>query len=267
MDSPLHFEETGSGPPLVFVAGLGGEGRFWSRQLAFFARTHRVISYDHGGCGRSAGAPANRSVESMSEDLAHLLAKLGVADAVVVGHSTGGAIAQVLAAEQPGLVSRLVLSSTWLRADRYMRELFELRLAVMKAMGPTRYAALGRILCYGPLQPTDEPTLRVEPGVDPASAGTAVAASTLANPVTLATLSTRIDALLAFDGSLYAPRVRQPVLIAGARDDMITPSYLWDELEAAYRQATRRQLDHGGHFCPQTMTDAYNATLEEFILR
>lgn len=267
MASPLHYEETGSGKPLVFVAGLGGEGRFWSRQMAFFARTHRVICYDHGGCGLSAGAPANRSVESMSEDLALLLATLDVADAIVVGHSTGGAIAQVLAAERPELVSQVVLSSTWLRADRYMRELFELRLAVMQSMGADRYAALGRFLCYGPLQPTDAPKVSKTPAFRPANPATAPPDPSPAMQATPGTLSTRIEALLAFDGTRYAPRVRQPVLIAGARDDMITPAYLWDELESAYRQATRRQLDYGGHFCPQTMTDAYNATLEEFILR
>lgn len=242
---------------MVFVAGLGGEGRFWSRQVALFSRTHHVITYDHGGCGRSSGAPVNGSVESMCDDLILLMELLGVASAVVVGHSTGGAIAQVLAANRPDLVSRVVLSSTWLRADRYMRELFALRLAVMHSLGADSYSTLGRILCYGPFEATCAPAVNGKAIQQSGGAG---------RSVSLSVLTSRVEALLEFDGTQYAQKVTQPLLIAGARDDMITPAYLWDELALSYPHARRAHLDYGGHFCPQTMTDAYNTFLTEFLV-
>ena len=49
----LYYEITGSGPPLVLAAGLGGLGSFWQPQLASLARHFTVLTYDHRGSGRS----------------------------------------------------------------------------------------------------------------------------------------------------------------------------------------------------------------------
>ncbi|MCC7327618.1 MAG: alpha/beta fold hydrolase [Burkholderiales bacterium] len=198
MNSQLHFEEMGVGPPIVFVAGLGGEGRFWSRQMAHFANTHRVICYDHRGCGRSTATDPNRTIDSMSADLEVLLCDLKVEQSIVVGHSTGGAIAQVLAADRSDLVSRVVLSSTWLRADDYMRDLFRLRIDVMRTMGPNAYAALGKILCYGPHRPTADPA-------DAASPRHVAVATPARMSIDYDTVWPRIEALLSFDGRSRAP--------------------------------------------------------------
>jgi len=46
-DALIHYEEQGSGPPLLLVPGLSGLGSFWAPQLADFARDFRVLTHDY----------------------------------------------------------------------------------------------------------------------------------------------------------------------------------------------------------------------------
>ena len=71
----------------------------------------RVVAVDTPGYGASSPVP-EPSIEAWSSAIADGLARLAVADAVVVGHHTGGVVAVELAARAPGLVRGLVLSST-----------------------------------------------------------------------------------------------------------------------------------------------------------
>lgn len=75
----------------------------------------------------------------------------------------------------------------------------------------------------------------------------------------------RIDALLAFDGSGDIASLAMPALILGARDDMIVPAFLQEELAAALPGARKTMLDSGGHFFPISRPDAFTATVAEWI--
>ncbi len=48
-DTALFYEMTGSGPPLVFAHGLGGNHLSWWQQVAHFARTHTCVTFAHRG--------------------------------------------------------------------------------------------------------------------------------------------------------------------------------------------------------------------------
>jgi len=52
-DIHLHYEERGSGAPIVFIPGLIGLGAQWSFQMQRFAQDHRAITFDHRGAGQS----------------------------------------------------------------------------------------------------------------------------------------------------------------------------------------------------------------------
>src|SRR3989338_4146734 len=84
----------------------------------------------------------------MSRDALAVMDAAEVDRAVVVGHSTGGAIAQYLAAHFPARVSAIVLSATWSHADAYFRALFETRADVLRHGGLGDYQRLGRLLCF-----------------------------------------------------------------------------------------------------------------------
>src|SRR5215510_15642231 len=75
----------------------------------------------------------------MAADVLKLMDTLGIDSAHVAGHSTGGAIGQILAEDHPARVRSLVLSATWAGPDPYFRRLFECRKAILQTMGVAAY--------------------------------------------------------------------------------------------------------------------------------
>lgn len=99
----------GIGRPLVLVHGLMGRGTTWSRQLPWLTRLGAVYTYDapwHRGCDADDHQPV--STERFVDELRTAVESVG-APAVLIGHSMGALHSWCLAADQPDLVSALVL--------------------------------------------------------------------------------------------------------------------------------------------------------------
>jgi len=113
----LNVVDEGRGPPLVFIHGLGGSYRSWEGQIEAFREEHYCIAADNRGAGNSEVVPGPYSFDIYSDDTAGICRRLGVEEAVVVGQSMGGVIAQALAIRHPRLVKGLVLVDTICFAD------------------------------------------------------------------------------------------------------------------------------------------------------
>src|SRR2546425_2111357 len=100
-DAQLWYEEAGAGPPLLLISGLNGIGSWWATQVQYLAPEFRVITHDHRGVGRSTWSEITYSVDQMAADVVRLMDALGIDSAHLVGHSTGGAIGQVIAQAHP----------------------------------------------------------------------------------------------------------------------------------------------------------------------
>lgn len=145
----LYCEIQGEGEPLLLVTGLGGNASFWTEQVPYFAQRFRVITYDHRGAGRSSMSRIAYSVDQMAEDALAVMDGLGIDKAHLVGHSTGGAIGQVIAIEQPHRLLSLVASSSWTTADAYFKRLFEVRKEAL-AHGASAYVRCGTLFQFSP---------------------------------------------------------------------------------------------------------------------
>lgn len=108
----IYFEASGAGDALVLCHGMGGNHAIWYQQVAHFARTRRVVTFDHRGFGRSTDRAGLSGPEVAVGDLAALLDHLGAPRADVVGQSMGGWTALGLTRHAPGRVRRLVLADT-----------------------------------------------------------------------------------------------------------------------------------------------------------
>jgi pimeloyl-ACP methyl ester carboxylesterase len=88
----LHYEETGTGAPLVFVHEFAGDTQSWHLQTRFFARRYRVIAYNARGYPPSdvPQDPAAYSQQQAADDIRGLLDALALARAHVCGLSMGG---------------------------------------------------------------------------------------------------------------------------------------------------------------------------------
>jgi pimeloyl-ACP methyl ester carboxylesterase len=111
-----HIHALLAGPraaqPLVFLHGLGGSLSTWQIVLGGLAEQHRVVALDlagHGASDKADPSEADYSIHGHSAAIADSLKALGLKNAIVVGHSLGGAVAMTLAVENPGMVKALVL--------------------------------------------------------------------------------------------------------------------------------------------------------------
>jgi len=138
-DVEISYTDTGQGPVVLFVQGVGLEGRAWSPQTRALARDHRCISFDNRGLGASRGDTRALSVEHMARDALGLLDALRVERAHVVGHSLGGVIAQRLALIAPERISSLSFMCTFAGGRDLLRPSLRLIWLGMRArFGSTR---------------------------------------------------------------------------------------------------------------------------------
>ena len=87
----IYYKDWGSGQPVVFSHGWPLSSDDWDAQMLFFLRHgYRVIALDRRGHGRSTQTWEGNDMDHCADDLAELMEKLDVRDAIHVGHSTGG---------------------------------------------------------------------------------------------------------------------------------------------------------------------------------
>jgi 3-oxoadipate enol-lactonase len=109
----LYYERAGAGPRLLFISGTGGDLRVKPNVFdGPFARAFDLLAYDQRGLGRSEKPDIAYSMADYADDAAALMGSQGWDEALVVGVSFGGMVAQELALRHPRRVARLVLACT-----------------------------------------------------------------------------------------------------------------------------------------------------------
>ena len=252
-DAEIWYEEHGSGPPLMMVAGLGGVGTYWTPNLSAFTARHRVILHDQRGTGRSTRSRVT-NVAQMAEDALAIMDHLGLDVVSWVGHSTGGAIGTCVALDHPGRINRLVINSSTTHGDAYRTKVFQIRRLLQAKVGPEAYAAFTSLLLYPPWWINGNAGLLEDEERR--------AAASLGDP---AVQASRLDAILAFDRRTELSRIDIPVLVICARDDILTPAYFSEGFRDLIPTSRLEMLATGGHACSRTMPDIFNTTVAEFL--
>jgi aminoacrylate hydrolase len=239
-----HYEVHGQGAPVML-------GR---PQIPAFAKRYQVILHDHRGTGQSEWARIRYSVEQMAADTLALMDGLGLERAHFVGHSTGGAIGQILAIEAPHRLRTLVLANSWTKADPFFRWCFEVRRQLLLASGLAAYQHIAPLFLYPPWYINQHAEqIRAEQ------------VASVAGFTTVEIASARIDAILAFDRTDRLGAIRTPTLVVGARDDDLTPAYFSEALASAIPGAQLVLLDSGGHACSRTMAAEFDRQVLAFL--
>lgn len=131
----IHWAETGikDGAPVLFSNSLGTDFRIWDRVLPLLPKGLRIIRYDKRGHGLSDCNGRDYGMADHVADAAAVMDAAGARDAVIVGLSIGGMIAQGLAAERPDLVRGVVLCDTGAKIGT--PEMWADRIAAVEAGG------------------------------------------------------------------------------------------------------------------------------------
>lgn len=253
-DTGLSVNLYGSGDPVLFISGLGGRGEFWSSLVPCFSSKFLVVLHDHRGCGNSMRSLISYSIDQMANDVLSLMKELSIERASIVGHSTGGAIGQLLAARFPKKVRKLVLSSTWPGPSEYFTELFKLRLDILKNNGPEVYMRDGILRGYPPsfLSKYSNTIIGNTKARLKFFSGTEIETS-------------RINAVMEHDIRSELKNITSDTLVVCAKDDQITPAEFSDELELAIPGAQKVIFPYGGHFTPHTIADEFNGLVSDFL--
>ncbi|MET9189854.1 alpha/beta hydrolase [Streptomyces tendae] len=109
-DIELHYEDKGTGQPVVLIHGYPLDGNSWEGQIpALLDAGHRVITYDRRGFGKSSQPSTGYDYDTFAADLNTVMETLDLHDAVLVGFSMGtGEVARYLSVYGSGRVTKAV---------------------------------------------------------------------------------------------------------------------------------------------------------------
>jgi non-heme chloroperoxidase len=146
----LVYRDWGAGRPVVFVHGMLMSCDTWQYQMLHLADNgFRAVAYDRRGHGRSDDPGSGYEFDTLADDLAALLERLDLTDAMLVGHSMGGGeIARYLTRHGDQRISQIVLVGSTLPRVELEEEARTLLLDQLRA-GYGRWVADNAAASFG----------------------------------------------------------------------------------------------------------------------
>ncbi len=108
----MHYEDRGTGSPIVFIHGWGGGAEVWDYQVLDLAPSYRCITVDLRGHGDSDKPWGTYTYDLFVRDIDALITGLKLKDVTLVGWSMGGHIALKYGHEHPGNLARVVITGS-----------------------------------------------------------------------------------------------------------------------------------------------------------
>ncbi|HXA29814.1 MAG TPA: alpha/beta fold hydrolase [Candidatus Angelobacter sp.] len=245
-EARIHWEESGSGDPLLLVMGFGLSAEAWAPMLPMLSG-YRAIVYDNRGTGTSQAPLDDFSIETFAEDAAAVLRAAGVDRAHVHGQSMGGMIAQQLALSHPEMVQSLALGATSPAPIRFFpaepQAVVDLFTGVgLMASDPAAGMDLVLPAVFSPDFLRDNPAMR-ELFMQLASAGAPPADAVEATVRALGDMSTG----RAWDVSDRLGEISAPTLVQHGSADRVIPVEAGRFIAAHIPGAEYQELEGAGH--------------------
>lgn len=258
-----NVQITGTGPSaIVFAHGFGCDQKMWRFVSPQFEADHRVVLFDHIGCGRSDvgayDAQRHAKLDGYAQDLVEVLEASDALGATVVAHSVSAMIAALAARQAPQWVGRLVLLGP---SPRYVNDPpdyiggFErsdidalLDLMETNMLGWADYLApvvMGQVLDSGLTQELRESFCAVDPYI------------------------TKRFALTTFLGDNRADlaHVKVPTLVVQCSDDAIAPRAVGEYVHRHIAGSELVTIDASGHCPHMTHPEETVALIRDFMRR
>jgi pimeloyl-ACP methyl ester carboxylesterase len=256
----LAYELTGSGRPLVMIAGRGQPAEWWhdGHVQRYVDAGYRVLTYDNRGMPPSGCPDLPYHLDDFVADTAALLDHLGDGSYAVIGHSMGSCIAQELAAQRPDLVDVVAMLATTTRQPAWI-EAFHRGALELFASGcdVSDQLLVGALFgqAYDPDGLTDDDAVR--PFLD----------AMLTGPRwTDPGRSGQWSAYAEYRGSLEAlASVRAPTLVLAFERDLIMPPVLAREVAHAIPGSRYREMPGAGHWGWMLDPDTAHAIVLDYL--
>jgi pimeloyl-ACP methyl ester carboxylesterase len=235
---PLHYEVEGEGEPLLLISGLGGNARVWAPVLPLLTASRRVIRVDNRGTGQTGAPPGPYTIDRLADDIAGLLAHLGLGPVDVVGWSLGGSVLQSLLIRHGPVLKRAVLLNAFPSYTGLQHGWLDCLLALRRAgTDPLAIGMFAMAWSFTPRALTDHDAVR--------------AAVTLGlqdpHPTTVEGFEAQAHGLRRYDSRPDLPRVTTPTLVLSGAEDILTPPSQSIEIARLIPDARLQLLPRGGH--------------------
>ena len=250
----LWVERRGEGSDVLLLCGLGDPAEAWQPQLEGLADRYRLTAFDNRGVGRTPLSGGPLSPATMADDAAALLQALEVPSAHVAGFSMGSAIAQELALRHAGLVSSLVLVSTYARAEALFRSQLEFW-RWLAEVAPSERALFEAIFTW-----VYTPRAHADGSVDQ------IVEEALAFPhqQSIEGFQAQVDACLAHDTTDRLAQITAPTLVVAGEFDILLPPRLGQAVAAAIPNGRFEVWPGEAHQPFQEVPEEFNARLDDF---
>ena len=261
----IFYKDWGEGQPIVFSHGWPLSADDWDTQMMFFVeRGYRVVAHDRRGHGRSSQVGTGHDMDHYADDLAAVTEHLDLADAIHVGHSTGGGeVVHYLARHGEMRVARAAIISavpplmvqTEANPGGLPKSVFDDFQAQLAANRSEFYRAVASGPFYG----------YNRPGVE---ASEAVIENWWRQGM-MGGAKAHYDGIVAFSQTDFTEDLKHitvPVLVMHGDDDQIVPYEDAGPLSAKLLQNATLKTYHGfPHGMPTTNADDINADLLAFM--
>lgn len=245
--------ESGDGPPVVFLHGIGGGAGSWAPQLETLADRYRVIALDLPGYGQSAPLD-NLSFPALANALSRFLDHLCLETVHLVGHSIGGMIAQEFAAGQSGRLSSLTLSATspaFGNPDGDFQKKF-----IAARLGPIE---------AGKTMADIAETVVPELVGTKASQAAIQLARVCMSKVPPTTYSAMMQCLVTFDRKADLANIAIPTMALAGEDDTQAPAPMMERMAARIPEARFVCIPGAGHLANIEQPSAFYSALTTFL--
>jgi pimeloyl-ACP methyl ester carboxylesterase len=252
-DVTLHYEDLGTGVPLVLLAAFPFDGRMWREQVGL-ADVARLIVPDYRGTGRSAVAAGPSTMAVLAEDVIAILDALGLPRAVIAGCSVGCYVAFALYERFPERVRGLVLCDTRPEADNPEQQ--ERRRKTVDGLLTQGTGILRDRVndLFAPATLADRPELVAM-----------MQAQALEQPAEgLANLTLGMAARP--DRTALLPGIAVPTLVVCGEHDKVSPPAGMRAMAAQIPGARFVVIPDAGHLSPLEQPDLVNAAIREFLV-
>jgi 3-oxoadipate enol-lactonase len=226
---PPRYRVDGSGPLLIYIAGLDGTGELFFKQIEALARSHRVVTFRSRERGQF-------TYDDLTADVAAIIRDQGEEQATILGESFGGTVALSFALRYPEMTERLIVINSFPR----FRRRIQIRLGAM----------LASRLPFRLLWPLRRAASMLGLLVDGVGRGDREVFWKAVSSVTAEGYARRLQLIAEFDVESRLSDIHSPTLfIAGDRDLLIPSVKEARAMAARMPNAAVKVIKGAGHAC------------------
>lgn len=259
-DVKLFVKEEGEGNPIVFISGWPFDHRTWEYQFNQLSKKFRCIGIDMRGYGFSDRPEGEYNYDVFADDIHTALQALNITDAVLVGHSMGGAISLHYVAKYPNekAISKLMLcgpaAPRLVRAENSSIGMSKEEVDNLSSQCDLDRAKLlsdfGKKFFYQSISPELSNWFWII-GMEASPYATAMC----------------IEMLKKSDLSEDMAKIKIPTLIAWGKNDKICSYDFAEVLNKNIKNSSLVTFEESGHGLFYDERDKFNKTLEEFAIQ